>query len=74
INVFGSGFISGGVTFCAMLPMRSIPFKAVCLIGMNSDMFPRNDRQLSFDLLSKHPKPGDRSRRNDDKFPENTFI
>ncbi|MBW1984639.1 MAG: exodeoxyribonuclease V subunit gamma, partial [Deltaproteobacteria bacterium] len=68
INVFGSGFISGGVTFCAMLPMRSIPFKAVCLIGMNSDMFPRNDRQLSFDLLSKHPKPGDRSRRNDDKY------
>ncbi|MCJ7772888.1 MAG: exodeoxyribonuclease V subunit gamma, partial [Desulfobacterales bacterium] len=67
-NVFGSGFISGGVTFCAMLPMRSIPFEVVCLIGMNSDTFPRNDRQLSFDLLSKHPKIGDRSRRNDDKY------
>ena len=23
---FGIGFISSGVTFCAMLPMRSIPF------------------------------------------------
>ncbi len=67
-SMFSSGFISGGVTFCAMLPMRSIPFKVVCLIGMNSDTFPRNDRQISFDLISKHPKPGDRSRRNDDKY------
>lgn len=67
-NIFGSGFISGGVTFCAMLPMRSIPFKVVCLIGMNSDTFPRNDRQLSFDFIAKYPKPGDRSRRNDDKY------
>ena len=24
---FGSGFITGGVTFCALKPMRSIPFK-----------------------------------------------
>jgi exodeoxyribonuclease V gamma subunit len=67
-NISGSGFISGGVTFCAMLPMRSIPFKVVGLIGMNSDTFPRNDRQLSFDLISRHPKMGDRSRRNDDKY------
>jgi len=64
----GSGFISGGVTFCAMLPMRSIPFKVVCLAGMNNDAFPRDSKTLSFDIIAKNPKPGDRLRRNDDKY------
>lgn len=65
---FGSGFMSGGVTFCALLPMRSIPFKIVCLIGMNSDSFPRNTYAPDFDLIQRHPRPGDRQRRNDDKY------
>jgi exodeoxyribonuclease V gamma subunit len=65
---FGTGFISSGVTFCAMLPMRSIPFKVVCLVGMNMDDFPRESKTLSFDLMAKHPRLGDRSRRNDDKY------
>ena len=45
------GFISGGVTFCATLTMRSIPFKVVCLVGMNNDAFPRETRTLEFDLM-----------------------
>ena len=65
---FGSGFMTGGVTFCAMLPMRSIPFKVICLLGMNSDAFPREAQPLTFDLVAKHPRPGDRSRRDDDKY------
>jgi len=65
---FGSGFITGGVTFCAMLPMRSIPFDVICLVGMNIDAFPREARKLGFDFISKYPKPGDRSRRVDDRY------
>ena len=65
---FGSGFMTGGVTFCAMLPMRSIPFKVICLLGMDSDVFPRENQPLTFDLIAKHPRPGDRSRRDDDKY------
>jgi exodeoxyribonuclease V gamma subunit len=64
----GFGFLSGGVTFCAMLPMRSIPFKVVCLIGMNHDAFPREHYPPVFDLMARHPRRGDRSRRNDDKY------
>jgi exodeoxyribonuclease V gamma subunit len=67
-EVFGIGFITGGVTFCAMLPMRSIPFKIICLLGMNSDAYPRQSNPVSFDLMAEHPKPGDRSRRNDDRY------
>jgi len=64
----GFGFITGGVTFCAMLPMGSIPFKVLCLVGMDSRSYPRSDRKLGFDLMAQHPKPGDRSRRNDDRY------
>jgi exodeoxyribonuclease V gamma subunit len=64
----GRGFMAGGVTFCSMLPMRAIPFKVVCLIGMNHDAYPRESRQLTFDLMAQAPRPGDRSRRNDDKY------
>jgi exodeoxyribonuclease V gamma subunit len=60
--------MAGGVTFCSMLPMRTIPFKVVCLIGMNHDAYPRESRQLTFDLIARAPRPGDRSRRNDDKY------
>jgi len=65
---FGFGFITSGVTFCAMLPMRSIPFKVICLVGMNGDAYPRESKPLGFDLMAKHPKPGDRSRREDDRY------
>ncbi|MCP4107255.1 MAG: exodeoxyribonuclease V subunit gamma [Desulfobacteraceae bacterium] len=65
---FGFGFITGSVTFCAMLPMRSIPFKIICLAGMNSDAYPRQSRPSGFDLIARNPKPGDRSRRNDDRY------
>jgi exodeoxyribonuclease V gamma subunit len=65
---FGSGFMTGGVTLCAILPMRSIPFKVICLLRMNSDVFPRETQPLTFDLVAKHPQPGDRSRRDDDKY------
>jgi exodeoxyribonuclease V gamma subunit len=64
----GYGFLSGGVTFCAMLPMRSIPFHTVCLVGMNHDAFPREHHPPAFDLMSRQPRRGDRSRRNDDKY------
>ena len=62
------GFLKGGITFCAMLPMRSIPFKVICLVGMNSDAFPRDTRPLGFDLIAQRPRKSDRSRRNDDKY------
>jgi len=67
-EITSAGFISKGITFCAMLPMRSIPFKIICLIGMNNDTFPREFRPLGFDLIARKPKVGDRSKRNDDKY------
>jgi exodeoxyribonuclease V gamma subunit len=65
---FGAGFLTGGVTFCTILPMRSIPFKVICLIGMNDDSYPRQSRRLGFDLMAASPRIGDRSRRMDDRY------
>ncbi len=65
------GFLSGGVTFCAMVPMRSIPFSVVCLLGMNDGDFPRSPRPIELDLIrnGKLPRrPGDRSPRDDDRY------
>ncbi len=64
----GRGFLSGGVTFCALVPMRSIPFRVVCLLGMNDADFPRTRRPPGFDLMAQKPMPGDRSSRDDDRY------
>ena len=63
-------FVSGGVTFCTLMPMRAVPFRVVCLLGMNDGDFPRRARQADFDLLALPgmARPGDRSRRDDDRY------
>lgn len=61
-------FMGRGLTFCDMVPMRSIPFDVVCLIGMNDNSYPRRQPKPGFDLLSSHYRAGDRSRRDDDRY------
>lgn len=63
-----SGFLRGQLTFCSMLPMRSIPFKVVALIGLNDGEFPKTERRATFDLLDQQFIKGDRSRRADDRY------
>ncbi len=62
------GFLLGGVTCCSFLPMRSIPFEVVCLLGLNHDAFPRTLRTPVFDKMAASPRAGDRSMRNDDRY------
>jgi exodeoxyribonuclease V gamma subunit len=63
------GFYSGSVNFCTLIPMRSVPFKVVCLIGMNDGAYPRVVPSISFDLMTKSSRQkGDRSRRLDDRY------
>ena len=62
-------FNTGQVTFGSMVPMRSVPFKVVCILGLNDGVFPRSAQPLSIDLMVKDsPKPTDRSRRNEDRY------
>ncbi len=65
-------FLTGGVTFGRMVPMRLVPFKVICLLGMNDGEFPRRDPPGSLNRLSaeaggKLRRIGDRSIRDDDR-------
>lgn len=62
------GHQTGAITFCAMVPMRSIPHRVVCLIGMDDGAFPRADPSQALDLMAVHRQIGDRSPREEDRF------
>lgn len=64
----GSGFLTGGVTFCTMVPMRNLPFRVLCLVGLDEGAFPRRQRPSGFDLMARNARRGDRSRRADDRY------
>lgn len=64
----GRNFLGYGVTFCAMTPMRAIPHEVVFLLGMNDGAFPRLQRPPAFDLMAEAYRPGDRARREDDRY------
>ena len=59
------GFLRNGITFSSMLKSRSIPFKVVCLLGMDSS-YPRVEKKLNFDLMTKKYRKGDKSKVFDD--------
>ncbi|NYE22514.1 exodeoxyribonuclease V subunit gamma [Pigmentiphaga litoralis] len=61
-------FLAGAVNFCTLMPMRAIPFRVVCLLGMNDGDYPRAQPPLDFDLMGGDYRPGDRSRREDDRY------
>ncbi len=64
----GQAFLSGRITFCNMVPMRSVPFRIICLLGMNDGDFPRSQHPVAFDLIAQEPRRGDRNRRHDDRY------
>ena len=66
-------FLSGGVCFGRMVPMRLIPFQAICLLGMEEAAFPARDTRDSVNLLarelgSRQRRVGDPSRRDADRY------
>ncbi len=61
-------FLAGRVNFCTLMPMRSVPFKNICLLGLNEGEYPRSVVPMSFDLIVDNYRIGDRSRREDDKY------
>ena len=61
-------FLAGSVNFATLMPMRAIPFRLVCLLGMNDGEYPRSQKPYDFDLMAHDYQPGDRSRRDDDRY------
>ncbi len=61
-------FLGGAVNFGTLMPMRAIPFKVICLLGLNDGDYPRSQNRADFDLMAQDYRPGDRSRRDDDRY------
>jgi len=63
-------FIGGAVSFATLMPMRAIPFRIVAMLGMNDGDYPRPRNDSDFDLMALPggSRPGDRSRRDDDRY------
>jgi exodeoxyribonuclease V gamma subunit len=62
------GFLSGGVTFCELVPLRAIPFRVIAIVGLSDTNFPRRRPPVGYDLMGLHPRPGDRNSRSDDRY------
>lgn len=61
-------FLRGKITFCSLVPMRSIPMPVVAILGLNDGEFPRRDRKLGFNLIHRRIAPCDRSRQAEDRY------
>ena len=60
-------FLLGGVTFCGLVPQRSLPFRLVCVLGMNEGEFPRAAADGGLNRMTAQPRRGDRDTRNEDR-------
>lgn len=65
------GVPGGSVTFSALSSLRGLPYRVVCVIGLDQGAFPGSDRAAEFDLMASRPQRGDRQRRLDDR---NLFL
>jgi exodeoxyribonuclease V gamma subunit len=63
-----ANYLNGAVNFCNLIPMRTLPFKCVCLVGMDHRSFPRGGVPTQLDLMAINPRRGDPSARDDDRY------
>ena len=61
-------FLRGKITFCSLVPMRSIPMKVVAILGLNDGEFPRRDLKPGFNLMNRKVAPCDRSHQAEDRY------
>jgi exodeoxyribonuclease V gamma subunit len=62
-----ANFRTGQLTVCTLSPMRSVPHRVVCLLGLDDGVFPRAGRRDGDDVLAADPHPGDRDPRSEDR-------
>lgn len=62
-----TSFRTGAVTVCTMVPMRSVPHRVVCLLGLDADAFPRVATPLGDDVLALEPRVGERDVAGEDR-------
>jgi exodeoxyribonuclease V gamma subunit len=62
-----ANFRTGTLTVCTMVPMRSVPHRVVCVLGLDDGVFPRQGAVDGDDVLARHPMTGERDARSEDR-------
>ncbi len=62
-----ANFRAGSLTVCTMVPMRSVPHRVVCLLGLDDGVFPRQRTVDGDDVLARTPVTGERDVRSEDR-------
>jgi len=62
-----ANFRTGTLTVCTMVPMRSVPHRVVCLLGVDDGVFPRTARVDGDNVLARDPAVGERDPRSEDR-------
>ena len=62
-----ANFRTGTLTVCTMVPMRSVPHRVVCMVGLDDGIFPRLGVVDGDDLLARDPVTGERDIRSEDR-------
>ncbi len=61
-------YLAGGITFCGMVPFRSVPFAIVAVLGLDDGAFPRRADDTGLNLMAAHWRAGDRDTREEDRY------
>ncbi|HWB71633.1 MAG TPA: exodeoxyribonuclease V subunit gamma [Egibacteraceae bacterium] len=62
-----ASFRTGHLTMCTLVPMRSVPHRVVCLLGLDDGLFPRRTAPDGDDVIARDPCVGDRDHRSEDR-------
>ncbi len=62
-----ANFRTGAVTVCTMVPMRSVPHRAVVVLGVDDGVYPRSPVTDGDDVLARRPRVGERDARSEDR-------
>jgi len=62
-----AAFRTGDITLCTLVPMRSVPHRVVCIVGLDDGAFPRGGRSDGDDLLLRDRHLGDHDRPTEDR-------
>lgn len=62
-----ANFRTGTLTVCTLTPMRSVPHRVVCLLGLDDGVFPRAGVVDGDDALARRPLTGERDPRSEDR-------
>ncbi|AFA41333.1 exodeoxyribonuclease V gamma chain [Wigglesworthia glossinidia endosymbiont of Glossina morsitans morsitans (Yale colony)] len=65
---YSQKFLSGNIDFCNFSASKTFPYKVICLLGMNDNVYPKSNIHIDFDLMYQSPRFGDQNCYDEDRY------